>query len=257
MGDPNPKTTAVPSSVVDSLDEIRAGLRARDLELPSPPAVAESEALTPAAIAARALTAQAVAMSRATATMLSGSRRTLSPALVVIGTRVAGAVTWSLSRAVPLGTRLWAVTTDAARAGARDLGRRVAERPAVTIPPRPEPAEPRRTDVELGSPLELLHKAEQRLAAAEKTLGYDHPSVAAELQLIGAFHHERANYTDALAFYEAALAIQRRTLGPGHPAVAATAADVVAARRDELDSHEADRRARRDRAGLGSPSPSV
>ena len=257
MGDPDAKTNAVPASVVDSLDEIRAGLRARDAALPPLPDVTEGERLARAAIATRAVTARTVTTARATATRLSGSLRSVSPALVVIGTAIAHAGTRSRTRAVQLGTRVWALTMSAARTGSRNVNRRIAERPARTSPPPPEPAEPRPTEVELGSPLELLHKAQQRLAAAEKTLGYDHPSVAAELHLIGAFHHERANYTDALAFYEAALAIQRRTLGPGHPAVAATAADVMAARRDELDSDEADRQARRGRAGLGSPSPSV
>jgi hypothetical protein len=82
----------------------------------------------------------------------------------------------------------------------------------------------------------MLRLAQQRLAATERTFGYDHPSVAAELQFIGAVHHESGNYNAALGFYGVALGILQRTLGAGHPAVKATAMDISAARREELQA---------------------
>ena len=249
MGEPGPKDSAS-APVVDSLEDIRARLRRRDAMLPTPPARLDEDGLLARALSAgRALTARAATIARATGALLSGWLRVAKPAVVVISVAIARAVRSSLSRTVPLVARVWAATTNALRSSIISLERRVEQRPvAPTLPARPdEPqqttVEPQQATVEPDPPDEMLRQAEQRLAATERTLGYEHPSVADELQLIGALHHERANYTEALAFYEAALGIQRRTLGPNHPAVAATAADVEAARRNELESQEAEAQA--------------
>jgi hypothetical protein len=52
-------------------------------------------------------------------------------------------------------------------------------------------------------------------------------------------HHDAGRYTEAVAFYGAALAIRER-LDPDHPELAAVLEDLAAARQDEGESAESE-----------------
>jgi eukaryotic-like serine/threonine-protein kinase len=58
------------------------------------------------------------------------------------------------------------------------------------------------------------------LAEQERTLGPDHPDVAATLNNLGALYFMLGRYADALPLYERTRAIFERTLGPNHPDLA-------------------------------------
>src|SRR5437667_998388 len=65
----------------------------------------------------------------------------------------------------------------------------------------------------------LLQRA---LAIREKTLGPEHPDVAASLDNLAGLYRVQGKYREAEPLYRRALAIEERTLGREHPVVAAS-----------------------------------
>jgi tetratricopeptide (TPR) repeat protein len=101
-----------------------------------------------------------------------------------------------------------------------------------------------------------LRQALLRLATREDAYGANHPNVASELHFIGALHHERGRYNEALAYYGQALAIRERTLSSDHPELASTLEDLAATRQAQGEAAEAEQllaRARRLRVRYRSP----
>jgi len=190
-----------------------------------------------------------VAIARPVIRSFASALRSGWPEVLKIGSSIAVATTVSLAWSWRLAQRARALVHGFMRSR-MVRGGRPAARPATVRAEASDRA--RQVDLKPGPHAEAMQLAQHRLAAAERAFGYDHPSVAAELQLIGALHHEAANFNEAVAFYGAALGIQERTLGHAHPAAAATAADLAAAREDELEAIEMAERARETGASLES-----
>jgi len=116
---------------------------------------------------------------------------------------------------------------------------KLAERLAVRARPAPPSTTPPLQEAPIDDSSVMQNRdielARLRLAARESAHGFNHPGVASELHLLGAFEHEAGRFNEALALYSTALMIRQRTLGSDHPEVAATLADLEAARRDEAD----------------------
>ena len=79
------------------------------------------------------------------------------------------------------------------------------------------------------------------LAIHEKVLGPDHPTVAANLNNLGAVYFSEGRYGEAEPLFRRALDIQERALGHDHPDVAKTlnnlaGSDIVAQHYDEASS---------------------
>src|SRR6516164_5056108 len=58
------------------------------------------------------------------------------------------------------------------------------------------------------------------LAIREKTIGPNHPDVAATLSYLASLYHKQGRYADAEPLFKRSLAIQEKVLGPDHPNVA-------------------------------------
>ncbi|MBX7221501.1 MAG: CHAT domain-containing protein [Blastocatellia bacterium] len=69
---------------------------------------------------------------------------------------------------------------------------------------------------------QALALAQQALAVQEKTLGSDHPEVAASLQTIAELYRVKGDFSQPEALLLRALAIQEKALGPEHTVVATT-----------------------------------
>jgi len=69
---------------------------------------------------------------------------------------------------------------------------------------------------------EAAEVAEEALAVAEKTLGPDHPDVAASLNNLAGIYQAQGKYAEAEPLNKRALEIQEKVLGPVHPNVCTT-----------------------------------
>ena len=75
---------------------------------------------------------------------------------------------------------------------------------------------------QLGKHADALPMWEDVLQVQVKTLGLEHPVVAATYSNIGVAYKEQAKYPEALDMYRKALAIDEKVHGPEHPDVAST-----------------------------------
>ena len=66
----------------------------------------------------------------------------------------------------------------------------------------------------------LSRLLKRSLAILRKTLGPDHPDVAAVLNNLAELYHDQGRYADAEPLYKRSLAIREKALGPDHPDVA-------------------------------------
>src|SRR2546428_5266359 len=69
---------------------------------------------------------------------------------------------------------------------------------------------------------EAMPLADHTLRIREKTLGPDHPDVAASLNNLALLYRTKGDYAQAEALHQRALRIREKTLGPDHPDVAAS-----------------------------------
>jgi len=73
-----------------------------------------------------------------------------------------------------------------------------------------------------GARFRLLEPLLKRsLVIEEKSLGQDHPDVAANLNILAQLYYYQGRYEEALPLFQRSLAIQRKSLGQDHPDVAA------------------------------------
>jgi tetratricopeptide (TPR) repeat protein len=69
---------------------------------------------------------------------------------------------------------------------------------------------------------EAIPLAQRALAIFEKSLGPDHPNVAASLNNLAELYLNQGRYADAVPLFKRSLAIKEKTLGPDHPKVASS-----------------------------------
>ena len=74
----------------------------------------------------------------------------------------------------------------------------------------------------LGLYSEAQPRLEQALHIREKTLGPEHPDVAASLNNLAGLYQDQGKYTEAEPLFQRALKIREKTLGPEHPDVASS-----------------------------------
>src|SRR2546422_10812580 len=67
---------------------------------------------------------------------------------------------------------------------------------------------------------EAMPLADHTLRIREKTLGPDHPDVAASLNNLALLYRTKGQYAQAEPLYQRSLAISEKALGPDHPSVA-------------------------------------